>query len=116
METRKSRRGGFPSLPKRRTVNVTSLAAGHLSPPVKRNVRSAANNGTRNPHVKSLGTGTMRANSNSTRSRVIVNVSMDNSSLALGSKQPGLLDNFSSTVSVGSTTLDDSFVNALESF
>lgn len=88
-------------MPKRRTVNVTSLAAGQ----VKRN-----DSGTRTtPQVKSLGTGTMRA-ANSTR--VIVNVSMDDSSLALSCK-PGGLDNFS----VGSTTsADDSFFHALESF
>lgn len=67
-------------LPKRRTVNATSLAAGQVSPPVKRNVRSVINNGAGAPQVKSLGTGTMRANS----TRVVVNVSMD-SSLALSS-------------------------------
>jgi tetratricopeptide (TPR) repeat protein len=107
METRKSRRGAFPTLPKRRTVNVTSLAAGQASPPVKRNVPSVVNSGTRTPQVKSLGTGTIRANN----TRVSINVSMDSSSLALSSK-PGLLDNFSGC----SITSADSFVNVLESF
>jgi hypothetical protein len=87
-------------------VNATSLAAGQMSPPVKPNVRSVVINGNGAPQVKSLGTGTMRANS----TRVVVSVSMD-SSLALSSKPAGL-DNFS----VGSTTSADSFINVLESF
>ena len=88
---------------------MTSRAAGQMSPPLQRNVRSVVNNGNRDPQVKSLGTGTMRANPTGT----VVNVSMD-SSLALSAKG-ARLDNY--TVGSTSTTSSDySFVNVRESY